>query len=343
MSAGTCTVEPALAHWLSEHLGQPGPWELRRLAGGNSNETCLLRNTDSEFVLRRPPRHALSASAHSVAREHRLLAALQDTAVPVPRAFALCEDPAVPAAPFLLMEHIPGAVAITDELPAAYRADPNALTAVADEIVDALAAIHLLDWRAAGLDGFGRPEGFLERQVQRWFRQWQKIERRPLPAMPRLAAWLEHHRPEAGRPALMHGDFHLDNCLFSAAEPRALAVIDWETATIGDPLMDLGLLLAFWGERELTHPGMPGVQGVSRAPGAPPREHLLDRYAQVTGTSLWHIDYYRCLALFKLAAITEGAYTQYLDGELRTEYAAALEHDVPALLAEACAIAGLSC
>lgn len=221
---------------------------LRRLTGGNSNETCLLTCADASYVLRRPPPHALSVSAHSVAREHRLLTALAGTGVPAPRPLALCDDPAVPMGPFLVMQHVPDACSITDELPAAYR--PQDVTRVADQVVDALATIHRADWRNAGLGDFGRPERFLERQVPRWYRQWQGIARRPLPMLERVATWLTDNRPEDSPPALLHGDFHLDNCLFSAHEPRLLAVIDWEMATIGDPLLDLGLLLAFWGERE---------------------------------------------------------------------------------------------
>jgi aminoglycoside phosphotransferase (APT) family kinase protein len=342
---GTTTgteVAEALAGWLTRHTGTPGPWELARLTGGNSNETSLVRGRGVEYVLRRPPRHALSTSAHSVAREHRLLSALAGTAVPAPAPVALCEDPAVPLAPFLVMAHVPGAVSITEALPPAYAGDPAAPVALADAVVDALAAVHRMDWRAAGLEGFGRPEDFLARQVPRWYGQWRSVARRPLPRMDALAGWLDGHRPADPPPALVHGDFHLDNCLFSTAGPRLLAVIDWEMATIGAPLLDLGLLLAFWGERPVTPCAMPRIQAVSRAPGAPSREHLLARYEQATGTAVTDLPYYQGLAFFKLAAIVEAAYTQHLDGQLQTEYAAALEDDVPALLEEAAATVGLS-
>lgn len=327
------SIHHRLANWLTEHTGEPGPWELQRLTGGNSNETCLLRGKHARYVLRRPPEHALSSSAHSVAREHRLLVALEGSAVPAPKPIVLCEDLEVPLAPFLLMEHVPNAISLTDQLPDSYG--PRGMTRVANELVDALAAVHRMDWRTAGLNGFARKGRFLDRQVPRWYGQWQSIAQRPLPAMHRLAEWLERNQPPGSPPALMHGDFHLDNCLFSASEPRVLAVIDWEMATVGDPLMDLGLLLAFWGERPLIPPAMPFVQAVSRRPDAPPREHLLARYEDAVGRRVEHVRYYRCLAFFKLAAIIEAAWSQYLAGELRTEYAAALEHDVPALLTEA--------
>ncbi|MFC4004121.1 phosphotransferase family protein [Prauserella oleivorans] len=342
MTAPGQLLDTSLGDWLSEHTGRSGAWELHRLAGGNSNETCLLTCDGTRYVLRRPPRHALSASAHSVSREHRVLTALAGTPVAAPRPVALCEDPAVPMAPFLLMEHVPDAVSVTHELPAAYAGDPAAVTRLAEDMVDALAAIHRLDWRAAGLADFGRPERFLERQVPRWYRQWQGVARRPLPRMEQVADWLERNRPEGSTPALLHGDFHLDNCLVSTREPRLLAVIDWEMSTIGDPLVDLGLLLAFWGDRPLPRPAMPAIQAVSRLPGSPTREDLLARYEQAVGRRVEHIAYYQCLAFFKLAAIVEAAWSQHLAGELDTPYSRALEYDVPALLDEAAAFAGLA-
>ncbi|MDQ0382293.1 phosphotransferase family protein [Amycolatopsis thermophila] len=341
MNAPAQLLDRTLARWLTEHTGRGGPWELRRLAGGNSNETCLLACGEARYVLRRPPRHALSASAHSVAREHRVLTALAGSGVPAPRPVVLCEDPAVPMAPFLVMEHVPDAVSVTGELPAAYAGQEDAVIRLADAMVDALAAVHLLDWQAVGLDGFGRPEGFLARQVPRWHRQWTAIARRPLPAMDEVAEWLEGNRPPGSPPALLHGDFHLDNCLVSVREPRLRAVIDWEMATIGDPLLDLGLLLAFWGPRPIARPAMPAIQAVSRTPGAPGRDHLLARYEAATGRPAEHIEYYQCLAFFKLATIVEAAWSQHLAGELDTPYARALEHDVPALLEEAATLAGL--
>jgi aminoglycoside phosphotransferase (APT) family kinase protein len=344
------TMKPALAAWLTARTGQPGPWTLRRLPGGNSNETCLLTSASTErttgppaaqYVLRRPPRHALSASAHSVAREHRLLTALDGTGVPAPKPIALCQDPDVPLAPFLVMEHIADAVSITSTLPAPYADGPDAVNQVGYQTVGALASVHTLDWQNAGLDGFGRPGQFLERQVPRWYKQWRGIAQRPLPAMEAIAGWLERNRPPDRPPALLHGDFHLDNCLFSVREPRLLAIIDWEMATIGDPLLDLGLMLALWGSRPLERPAMPALQAISRIAGSASRDQLLAHYEDTTGQPAGHLTYYECLALFKLAAIIEAAYSQYLAGDLRTPYAAALEHDVPAMLDEACALAGV--
>jgi aminoglycoside phosphotransferase (APT) family kinase protein len=346
----TLAVADALQAWLDDHLDGTGPWRLERLAGGNSNETCLLTDAaGASWVLRRPPPHALSASAHDVGREHRVLTALAAAGAPAPRPAACCEDPEVPGGPFLVMEHLADAVSITDTLPAPWPVD--AVGTLADEVVDALAAVHRVAWDEVGLAGFGRPEGFLERQVRRWYGQWERIARRPLPRMDDLAAWLERRRPTDFRPGLVHGDFHIDNCLFARARPRLLAVIDWEMATIGDPLLDLGLLLAFWGPRPLERSGepgsaalrgrlaMPALQAVTRGPGSPPVEHLVARYEDRVGHPVGDVAYYRVLALFKLAAIVEAAYSQHLAGDLDTPYAKALEHDVPALLEEAWATA----
>ncbi len=329
-------VTAGLASWLDDHLEGTGPWTLERLTGGNSNETCLLTNgAGTSWVLRRPPEHALSASAHNVSREHRVLTALAAAGAPAPRPAACCEDADVPGGPFLVMEQIVEGVSITDTLPSGWRDDPASVAALADEVVDALAAVHRVEWERVGLDGFGRPDGFLERQVPRWYGQWEKIARRPLPRMDDLAAWLERRRPATFRPGLVHGDFHLDNCLVARSAPRLLAVIDWEMATIGDPLLDLGLLLALWGPRPVDPPAMPALQAVSRRPGSPPVAHLVARYEQQAGHTVGDVAYYRVLALFKLAAIIEAAYSQYLAGDLVTPYAAALERDVPTLLEEA--------
>lgn len=334
-------VDGALAAWLDRHVGADGPWTITPLAGGNSNETNLLCGRTGRYVLRRPPRAALSASAHGVGREFRLLMALYGTEVAVPRPVALCEDPAVAGAPFLVMEHVADALSVTDTVPPGWSAHPDALTTAADDLVDALVALHRVDPAAAGLAGFGRPEGFLQRQPGRWYAQWERIACRPLPAMAPLAQWLTDNMPGSSPVGLLHGDFHLDNCLFAADRPRLLAVIDWELATVGDPLLDLGLLLALWGERPVDDVALPAVQAVSRLPGAPPREHLLDRYEKGIGRPVEDLAYYRTLALYKLAAIVEAAFAQYRAGTLDTAYAAALEHSVPALLAEAQATAGL--
>lgn len=340
MPSRPAEVGPELAAWLAERVGRPGPFTLRRLPGGNSNETFRLSEPGGRrWVLRRPPAEAIAPSAHSMQREHRVLCALDGRPVPAPRPVSYCADTAVTPVPVLLMEWVDG-TPLTDTWPAGWRPD---LAGVGAAAVDALAALHTLDWSAAGLDGFGSPDGYLVRQVSRWRSQYDRYRRRPLAWFNPVADWLEANRPESTAPALLHGDYHLDNTLLvpTPAGVRVNAIIDWEMSTIGDPLVDLGLLLAFWGPDRPARPAMPKVQGISRGSGAPTRAELAERYARVSGRCVEHLDWYMALAFFKLAAIVEGAYTQYLDGALDSAYARSLEVEVPALLAEAAGFAGL--
>jgi aminoglycoside phosphotransferase (APT) family kinase protein len=269
-----------------------------------------------------------------------VLTALARTDVPAPRALALCTDPDVEGAPFLVMEWVDGE-APTSHLPAAYADD---VAGAGDALVDALAALHLAPWRELelGLDGFGRPEGFLDRQVERWSRQYAGYRTRELPLFEEVAAWLAGHRPPGSEPAILHGDFHADNCLFSLdGPPRVTAILDWEMSTIGDPLLDVGLLLAFWGRDRPAAPAMPAVQAFSRVEGAPSRDELAQRYARITGRPVEHLSYYMTLACWKLAAIVEGAYAHFVAGEVDDEYSRELATDVPRLLDEAAGFAGL--
>jgi aminoglycoside phosphotransferase (APT) family kinase protein len=331
-------TETRLSEWLAQSLGEDGPFELTGLAGGNSNETLLLRTPGRRLVLRRPPRAMVSPRAHSMEREHRVLSAIADTDVPAPRPIALA-GPTDPGGPFVLMEWIEG-LSILDRLPPDYPPTAASVRALGEAVVDALAQLHSIDWRAVGLEGFGRPEGFLERQVERWRSQYEGVKVRELPDFEWVADWLAANRPRAGEPGLFHGDFHLDNCLFSAdASVTLRAVIDWEMASVGDPLIDLGLLLALWGRDRHDPPAIAAVQGVSRIEGAPSRAELAARYAERSGRSVAFLDWYMAFALWKLGAIVEGAYAQHLAGNLDSDYAKALGDDVPRLMAEARTIA----
>jgi aminoglycoside phosphotransferase (APT) family kinase protein len=328
-----------LTPWLQRATDDPGPFHIKRLAGGNSNETLLIESPSTRRVMRRPPAATIDASAHNVEREYRMLMALADTHVPVPRPIATAREPVPGGPPALLMEHLDGC-SLTTELPAGYA--PSSAAAVAFATIDALADLHSLPWRDMGLDDFGRPDGFLERQVGRWQRQYETYKHRDLEDFDVVADWLEANRPEPGDPGILHGDFHVDNCLFSPAEPaRLLAIIDWEMATIGDPLLDVGLMLGLWGTERTEPFAMRRVQGFSRADEAPTRAELAARYEERSGRSLAHLDYYMGLALWKLAAIVEGAHLHYTAGRLKTDYARELETDVPGLLADARSFCGL--
>jgi aminoglycoside phosphotransferase (APT) family kinase protein len=326
--------------WLQQALDDPGPFALTRLSGGNSNETIRLESAQGARILRRPPAHGIAPSAHNMEREARVLAALSGGDVRVPALLAY-RSASNGHPSFIVMEMIDG-VALTDALPEAYKSTPGAVRQIGEATVDQLAKLHSLNWRAAGLEGFGRPEGFLERQVGRWRAQYERSNVRELPDFELLARWLAANVPAGDEPALIHGDFHLDNCLMNPAPPIAVAaVIDWEMATIGDPLLDLGLLLAFWGSDRAEPPAIPAVQAVTRVPEAPSRDELLTRYAERSGRSVDGFEWYLALAFWKLAAIVEGAYAQHVRGKLTSDYARDLEHDVPRLLAEAVGFAGL--
>ena len=333
--------EARVSAWLERQAEIAGPITAEAVGGGNSNATFLLRGPDGSYILRRPPAAALSGTAHSMAREYRVLSALAGSDVPAPRPVAFCDDADVTGAPFLVMEHVDG-VSITDRLPEGYEPGPASVGRLGEEMIDGLAALHRFEWKTGGLADFGRPEQFLERQVPRWRSQYESHAVRDLPRFAEVGDWLDQHRPPQWSPGLMHGDFHLDNCLFSPTEPRLLAIIDWELATIGDPLLDVGLALAFWGSRPVEPPAMPRVQGVSRCAGGPDRTALAGRYAERSGRPVDHLGWYMALAFWKLAAIVEGAYAQYLAGRLRSDYARQLGDDVPRLLDEAASAAGLA-
>jgi aminoglycoside phosphotransferase (APT) family kinase protein len=329
---------PRLVAWLSDVLDDPGPFRLSRLSGGNSNETYRLDGDSGRWILRRPPAVGIAPSAHSMEREHRVLAGLADEPVPTPKVAAFCADAAVSSAPILIMEYMAGEP-LTDRWPSSW---PDDVGGAGRAVIEALAALHRVDWVAAGLADFGRPEGFLARQVPRWRAQWERCRCRELPLFEDVAGWLESNVPPESPAALLHGDFHLDNTLI-VAEPqlRVNAIIDWEMATIGDPMLDLGLLLAFWGTDRPDPPAMPKVQAVTRVEQAPSRLELAAHYAHLSGRSTAHLNWYLALAFFKLAAIVEGAYAQFLRGELSSDYARGLADDVPILLAEAARFAEL--
>jgi aminoglycoside phosphotransferase (APT) family kinase protein len=327
-------ASPQLQAWLTD-TGLRGPFRFRALAGGNSNETMVLESGDVDLVVRRPPRAKIAGTAHDMSREGRILTALQGTAVPVPRLVASCEDAEVPEAPLLLMEVVDG-VSLRDQIPDGSGSPVAAVRAIAEQTTDALADLHSLDWRGAGLEGFGRPDGFLERQVPRWRKQLRSYSHRDLPDLEPVAEWLEANRPEQGEAGIVHGDYHVDNCLFAVTDPpRLAAVIDWEMSTIGDPLLDLGTFLAFWGRDRDDRRAMPTVQAISRIDVAPTRGELAERYAARSGRSVEHLPYYMALAFWKLAVIVEGAHAHWVAGDYNSAYAAALEEDVPALLREA--------
>ena len=332
---------PGLTRWLAEHVGLQQAELGDRLGGGNSNVTQLIRHRDGLAVLRRPPDNAISASAASgVRREYHMLAALHGH-VPVPRPLGFCEDPEILGAPFGVVEHVDG-VAISTALPPAYPPNAATLQSIGEELIDALATVHTLDWRALGIEPPNAPQDYVAKQIQRWLKARAADAVRDLPLIAEVGSWLETRLPPPPPPAVMHGDYHLDNTLFRRAAPQLAVIIDWELASIGNPYADLALMLAFWGQRSVDPPGFAFVQKVTRDIGdCIDREALARRWSQRTGLALDDFEFYRVFALWRLAVIVEGAYVLFRHGKVADDYSRRLEHNVPALLEEAALIARL--
>lgn len=278
------------------------------LAGGKSNLTYRVTDGQHAWVVRRPPLGHVLATAHDMGREHRVMAALHDTAVPVPRVYCHCADTEVIGAPFYVMEFVDGSV--YRDAAQLVAAGPATTAAIATEMVTVLADLHHVDVHRVGLDGLGKPHGYLERQVNRWARQLDASRSRDLPDAPILIDLLRRTLPADSEAALVHGDFRLDNLLMSGTTVRA--VIDWEMATVGDPLTDLALLLVYGRLPALVR--SPGLPDVSTAPGYPSEQQLLDRYADVSGRDLQSLNFHLALAYFKLAVILEGIHYRYRSG-----------------------------
>jgi aminoglycoside phosphotransferase (APT) family kinase protein len=324
-------VDPdRLAAWMQHEGLAGGPVEIERITTGHSNEVFLVRSDNGTCVLRRPPRTPLSPTAHDMAREFRLLRAFHGHSdVPVPRPIALCTDADVIGASFYLMDPVDGVV-VREKLPAPI-ADPSSPRACAYALIDALAGIHAFDWKHGGLDGFGKPDGYLERQVPRWLGQLERYKTREIPEVDEAGAWLAAHTPAMQAPGVIHGDYKLDNVMFAPRLPVELvAVVDWEQSTIGDPLVDLGWVIGLWIE-----PGEAAtLAGASPFPAdadVPTRADLIARYADQTGRDLSNIAFYCVLGLFKLACVMEGSYARFKAGTSDDAYFAALDHGVPAL------------
>jgi aminoglycoside phosphotransferase (APT) family kinase protein len=303
--------------WLVDHAPtlRP-PFEYVLIAGGRSNLTFRGQDADGRrFVLRRPPLGTTLQSAHDMAREHRVLAALAPTDVPVPRTLALCEDPDVNGAPFYVMEHLDGPI-LRNAVDVEERYDEAQRIALTHSLVDTLAAIHLVDPDAVGLGTLGRREDYLGRQLRRWKRQYDEVRARDIPQVDEAHRRLVDRKPAQQRDTLVHGDYRIDNVAFAPdAPPRVDGVLDWELCTLGDPLADLGGMFVHW-----THAGESADHMLwdppSRLPGFPTREQLAERYAAATGLDLTDIMYYEAFAYWRMACISEGVYARFRDGAM---------------------------
>jgi aminoglycoside phosphotransferase (APT) family kinase protein len=312
-------LEPLRAFLVAHGLADDAAEELvvEPLGEGHSNVTLLVRCDGRELVLRRPPRGPLPPSAHDVLREARLLRALEPTAARVPRVLAVGDDPGLIGAPFYVMERVCGEV-VTSSVPAALDT-PQQRRRIGEELVNALVEVHGVDWRACGLEGFSdRPEGYLERQLRRFHGLWEHNRTREVVAVERVGAWLREHLPTSPAPTIVHGDYRLGNVMLGAGAPggraRINAIFDWEMATIGDPLADVGYLCALWVQRDDPSLGMFELSGVTRGEGFPTRDELVARYERASGRSMTDVRWYRTLALWKAVVFMEGNYRRALAG-----------------------------
>jgi len=328
-------IEENLRRYLAQHLpGEDAPLAVERISGGHSNETFFIRRGVQEWVLRRPPRGPLLPTAHDVLREYHVLQALNTTNVPTPRVLLACEDTAVIGAPFYLMERVPGMV-IRAELPP-YGADAAGRHAISKALVDALVALHSADWQAIGLGSLGKPEGYLERQLRRWTGQLERSRQRPLPDLDAVTTWLTGHLPVSGPATIVHGDYRIDNAIYADDEPRVAAIVDWEMATIGDPLADVGYLLSSW--REPDDPQsvvMSRLVQVTALPGFFSRAEIAAYYAAQTGRPVRDLAFYEALAIWKLAILLEGSYARHRAGTTDDPFFATLDQGVPSLARQA--------
>jgi aminoglycoside phosphotransferase (APT) family kinase protein len=308
--------EARVTPWLEEHVeGVRPPLSYSLIAGGHSNLTYRVDDAGGgAYVLRRPPLGHVLATAHDMGREHRIISALGPTPVPVAPALAYCDDPEVNGAPFYVMGFVEGHV-LRDPTTAEVLDEDQRRTA-GESLVDVLADIHAVDPDAVGLGELGRKEGYIERQLRRWHKQFLDSKTRDVPALERVFERLQADVPEQGPATIVHGDYRLDNCLVGD-DGRIAAVLDWEICTLGDPLADLGLLMVYWTDPEDESAAL--LTAPTALPGFLRRKDLLQRYAERSGRDLSAIDYYTAFGYWKLACIVEGVYARYRGGAMGSE------------------------
>lgn len=338
-------VDPDKLHDnLNDRLPGNGQFDVTRHIAGHSNETFFINRSENRWVLRLPPAAVYLPTAHDVLREYRVLSALAETSVRTPKVVLNCEDASVIGAPFYLMERAEGAV-IRETIPMAID-DPTNRRLIGEELIRAFVESHAVDFRKVGLEGFGKPEGYLERQIRRWSGQLElatsiTASERPVPQMWEVREWLAFSIPVSPAPVIVHGDYKLDNVMFGpGTTARLVSIFDWEMATLGDPLADLGWLLSFW--RESNDP-QEGIRGRS-AEGDPgtgfmTRAELIDLYSSLSGRGVGDLRWYVVAEVWKLACLLEGSFGRHLLGTTDDPFFARLGEGIPALAGRALDIA----
>ena len=321
----------ALATWLrAREAGFEAAPELLQFGRGYSNLTYLVRFGAREVVVRRAPPGVNIKSAHDMGREFRILGALARVWPKVPRPIAHCEDAAVIGTPFYVMERVAGVI-LRARVPDSLVLDAPTMTRLSESLCDTLAEIHRLDYAAAGLGDLGKPQGYVERQVRGWAERYRKAQTDSVPQIDQLGAWLEQHRPTESGATLVHNDFKYDNVVLAPDLSRVVAVLDWEMATIGDPLMDLGTALGYWIEPDDPPVFQVTVFGPTNRPGNLTRMQFVERWSRATGRDASNVLFYYAFALFKLAVVAQQLYKRYVDGLTKEERFAVMLAGVQAI------------
>ena len=312
--------EAALQRYMAKHVeGFTGRLTVQQFRGGQSNPSYLLSAGDRHYVLRRKPPGTLLPSAHAVDREYRIISALQDSGVPVPRTYALSDDPSVVGTAFYVMEYVEGRIFWDAPLPGVA---PGERAAIYEAAIETLARLHGVDYESAGLGGFGNPGNYFARQVSRWSRQYKASETETIAAMDRLIEWLPQNIPEDDTTTIVHGDFQLSNLIFHPTEPRVVAVLDWELSTLGNPLADLAYHCLPW---RLPPEPLDGINGLDiTSMGLPSEDQRIESYRRRTGRKrIDHWEFYMVFTMFRLAAIMQGIAARALEGTASSEQAVA--------------------
>ncbi|MEV6859918.1 phosphotransferase family protein [Streptosporangium subroseum] len=325
-----------LVGWMAANVPDAGePTGISLIAGGRSNLTYVLETRERRLVLRRPPLGHVLPTAHDMRREWRVISALAPTPVPVPEPVAFCGDEDVIGAPFYLMGHVEGSAVRNEE--DVEGVAPEQIRRLSERLAEVLAAIHAIDYEEVGLGDFGRPEGYMARQLKRWGQQWERSKTGELPEYDRLVARLRERLPAHSASTLVHGDYRLDNTLVRLSpEPGILAVVDWEMSTLGDPLADLGLTLTYWqdpGDSERA--SIPVATGVTVAPGFLNTRKFAAHYAKISGADLADLDFYVAFGNYKLAVIVEGIHARFKQGKTVGEGFERIGESVPTLIERA--------
>ena len=320
MRDGESIATPVLLDYLRGRLeGAEHGVRLEQFPNGHSNLTYLLRTEAGEYVLRRPPLGPVAPKAHDMVREYHVLKAVHPHYPQAPRVHVLCEDPAVLGVPFFVMERRQGAI-LREEIPAEFEAVEGHPRMIGEAFLDALVKLHRIDLSAPGVRELGKPEGYVERQVRGWADRWGLAKTEDVSELDQVVRWLAANIPAPLAPSLIHNDYKLDNIMLARDAPgRVEAVLDWEMATLGDPLSDLGLALCYWVWATAEEVRAAGIPALTSHPGWYSRDELVERYAQLTGRDVRRIGYYEVLGIFKLAVIIQQIYARFHRGQTHDE------------------------